>query len=57
MLNRRTNARDLGRVIDRVERDRWAAKREAAAQGAPLLARMDAAGVNSLAELYALEAR
>jgi hypothetical protein len=57
MFDRRTLARVSDRTATAVAKARWADKRAAEAEGAPLLARMDAAGVNSLAELYALEGR
>lgn len=59
MIEQRHNSRALPRFDDRTARAisvaRWAQKRADAERGAPLLAAMDKAGVNSLAELQALQ--
>ncbi len=58
MFDRRSTRRPIDdRTYRAVSLARWADKAAQAAQGAELLARMDAAGVDSLLALYALEGR
>lgn len=57
MVERRNGGRMDSRLAERARREMWDRKRAEALAAAPLLARMDAAGVNSLAALALAEGR
>ena len=57
MIERRTNGRALADMAARMDRAKWARLAADAPRTAALEARMDRAGVHSLAALAAVEAR